>query len=50
MKLISLGFNIGLADGVLGPKTKRAIVEFEKKSGLLLTAYISDEIVELLKS
>ncbi len=32
--LLNAGFQIGKADGVMGPKTKKMIVEFQKSKGL----------------
>lgn len=34
-KLNSLGFNAGKVDGVFGPSTRRAVIEFQKSKGLV---------------
>lgn len=48
-RLNSLGFNAGVADGILGAKTKNAIAEFEKKNGFSIEKLLNDEIAELFK-
>lgn len=34
LALLNAGFEVGKADGVMGPKTKKMIVEFQKSKGL----------------
>lgn len=46
--LISVGYNIGVADGVLGPRTVHAILDFEAKHGLTQDGQVSDALIALL--
>lgn len=39
------GFDVGFADGIAGPRTRAAVREFERQSGLPLTGKITPEIV-----
>ena len=49
MLLNKLGYKVGAPDGKLGPKTRRAIVSFQQKSGLSPTGTINAELVKALK-
>lgn len=46
--LNQLGFATGQADGVLGPRTQRAIIAFERDRGLDVTGRISGRLIEAL--
>jgi peptidoglycan hydrolase-like protein with peptidoglycan-binding domain len=46
--LIQKGFDIGRADGRLGPKTVRALTEFQRKQGLQATGRIDNQTVSAL--
>jgi hypothetical protein len=43
--LASRGYNVGIADGVLGPQTRSAIRAFEVDQGLPVTGLVSDALV-----
>lgn len=47
-KLSEIGYNIGSIDGMLGQKTKGAIVDFQEKNGLDPTGYIDDRLLDVL--
>ncbi len=49
MLLNKLGYKVGAPDGKMGPKTRRAIVSFQRKSGLSPTGTINAELVKVLK-
>jgi len=42
------GFDIGEVDGRLGPRTERALMEFQKRQGLQATGHIDQRTVEAL--
>ncbi|MEM7302538.1 MAG: peptidoglycan-binding protein [Pseudomonadota bacterium] len=44
------GFNVGSPDGVAGPKTRRAILEFQKKSGLPETGTVDQNLLKALQA
>jgi peptidoglycan hydrolase-like protein with peptidoglycan-binding domain len=46
--LKSLGLDPGPIDGILGPKTKRAITEFQKKQELRVTGLPDEKTVQAL--
>jgi len=46
--LIQQGFDIGEVDGRLGPRTERALMEFQKRQGLQATGHIDQRTVEAL--
>jgi peptidoglycan hydrolase-like protein with peptidoglycan-binding domain len=46
--LIQKGFDIGRADGRLGPRTVRALTEFQRKQGLQATGRIDNQTVSAL--
>ncbi len=48
--LNKLGFDVGTPDGLMGPKTRRAIMGFQKKAGLAQTGKVDAELVKALKS
>ena len=48
--LNKLGFDVGTPDGLMGPKTRRAIMGFQKKAGLAQTGIVDAELVKALKS
>ncbi len=49
MILNKLGYKVGRADGLAGPKTRRAILSFQKKTGLKPTGKIDAELVKALE-
>ena len=46
--LIRQGFDIGEVDGRLGPRTERALMEFQKRQGLQATGHIDQRTVDAL--
>lgn len=46
--LINAGFKVGRADGVMGPVTKKALVDFQKANGLRGDAVIGLQTMTLL--
>lgn len=42
------GFNVGTPDGLIGPKTKRAIMEFQRSAGIPITGKVDTKLVEAL--
>jgi len=47
--LNKLGYKVGPSDGVAGPKTRRAVLSFQKKAGLKPTGVINADLVKALK-
>jgi hypothetical protein len=48
-KLNNQGLNVGEADGVIGPKTKAAIKEFQKTNGLEVTGKLDESTYKALE-
>lgn len=48
--LTKVGFNAGVADGVMGQKTRNAIAAFQKKAGLPVNGRIDAEFLRALKA
>ena len=48
LELRNIGLYKGSLDGILGPETKRAVVQFQRDNGLNLTATVDDETMEVL--
>lgn len=48
--LTSLGWHIGGADGIMGPKTSKAISEFQTRHNLLVTGRVDDELLANLEA
>jgi len=46
--LASMGYSVGTPDGVMGSRTRTAIVEFERANGLSETGQVSRELVSRL--
>jgi len=42
------GFNVGTPDGLMGPKTQRAIMEFQRGAGLAITGKINPKLIQAL--
>ena len=42
------GFDVGEPDGLIGPKTKRAIMEFQKSAGIPITGKVDKKLLEAL--
>jgi peptidoglycan hydrolase-like protein with peptidoglycan-binding domain len=49
MALTQLGYGVVKADGVMGPKTRRAIAAFEQANGIAVTGALGAETVHALK-
>lgn len=49
-KLNRLGFNVGVADGILGPATRKGVRVFQMSVGLIADGYPSQETVEAVMS
>lgn len=48
--LNKLGYNAGTADGVLGPRTREAIRDFERDQGMATTGMVTRTLVEKLNA
>lgn len=48
--LLALGYDIGLADGILGERTRAAIVAYQRKEGMSPTGNVSAELMQNLKA
>ena len=48
MRLNQKGFNVGEADGVMGPKTKDALEQFQRRQGLQESGDIDNETADAL--
>lgn len=47
-QLLALGYDVGKADGAMGPKTRNAIIRFERANGLPETGRVNAALVERL--
>lgn len=47
--LNELGYAVGTADGAIGPKTKNAILNFQRNNGLSETGTVNAELIEKLE-
>ncbi len=47
--LNTLGYAVGTADGAIGPKTKNAILNFQRNNGLTETGTVNSELIERLE-
>lgn len=47
-KLLRRGYDIGAADGVIGPKTRAAVMEFQASAGLLPDGQVSGRLLAAL--
>jgi membrane-bound lytic murein transglycosylase B len=45
-KLNELGYDVGEADGILGPATRKGVREFQAKQGLIADGYPSKDTVD----
>jgi membrane-bound lytic murein transglycosylase B len=43
------GFDVGKPDGVIGPKTRAAVLAYQSRAGLPADGYISGRLLEALK-
>ena len=43
------GFSVGDPDGLIGPKTKRAIMEFQKDAGIPITGKVDQKLMQALE-
>ncbi len=48
--LSKVGFNAGVADGLMGQKTRNAIAAFQQKSGLPVNGRIDDKFLQALRA
>ncbi len=48
-KLVNLGFNPGPIDGVFGPKTEKALKEFQRSAGLIVDGICGPETLAFLE-
>jgi peptidoglycan hydrolase-like protein with peptidoglycan-binding domain len=48
VKLNQKGFNVGEPDGVMGPKTKDALAQFQRQQGLQASGEIDSETADAL--
>jgi peptidoglycan hydrolase-like protein with peptidoglycan-binding domain len=48
-RLSNLGFDCGPVDGILGPKTRKAIMRFQKQRKLEVTGKLDDRTIEELE-
>ncbi len=46
--LSDLGYKVGVADGIMGGKTKQAIKEFQRKQGLTENGKVSNQLISEL--
>ncbi|MEP0944631.1 MAG: peptidoglycan-binding protein [Rhizobiaceae bacterium] len=42
------GYSVGEPDGLIGPKTKRAIMEFQKSAGIPITGKVDEKLLKAL--
>jgi peptidoglycan hydrolase-like protein with peptidoglycan-binding domain len=47
--LLTLGFNVGTADGRLGSRTVAALRQFQQRSGLEVTGRITPELLAAMR-
>ena len=47
-KLNSLGFDAGKADGIIGPRTRQAISDYQQQNNLTVDGQISSALLEAL--
>jgi membrane-bound lytic murein transglycosylase B len=47
--LTSAGYDIGAADGIIGPKTRAAVLDYQQRRGLPADGYISGRLLDQLK-
>jgi hypothetical protein len=48
--LVALGYEPGGTDGIMGPKTRAAVMEFQKDKGLMPTGQVNDDLLFALQS
>ncbi|MCK5538154.1 MAG: peptidoglycan-binding protein [Bacteroidales bacterium] len=46
--LLNLGYKVGIADGIMGTKTRQAIKNFQRKYGMPEDGKISNNLITLL--
>lgn len=47
--LLGKGYSIGTADGVIGPKTRAAIIDWQSRAGLLPDGYVGGNLLSALR-
>jgi len=50
IKLNSLGFNVGLADGIFGPATETGVKNFQQSKGIPVTGIIDFQTLQTLNA
>jgi len=48
-RLQTLGYDVGTADGMIGPKTRAALGSYQEKNGLQITQTLDDSTLAALK-
>jgi membrane-bound lytic murein transglycosylase B len=48
-ELLRRGYKIGAADGVIGPKTRAAVMNWQAKAGLLPDGHMSGRLLASLR-
>jgi len=48
-KLASLGYDVGPVDGIFGPRTERAVIEFQKNNGLKVDGIVGPQTYDMLE-
>jgi Tannase-like family of unknown function (DUF6351)/Putative peptidoglycan binding domain len=49
-RLVASGYDPGSADGILGPRTRAAVIQFEKAKGLAPSPQITDDLLNALRA
>jgi len=49
-RLAAAGYDAGLADGILGPRTRAAVAEFQKAKGLPVSGQVTDDVLYALRT
>jgi peptidoglycan hydrolase-like protein with peptidoglycan-binding domain len=49
MDLASLGYYVGRYDGIMGPTTEHALMDFQRVNGLAVTGYLNAETFDMLQ-
>lgn len=48
-RLESLGYAVGPIDGIFGPKTKEAVMKFQRDHGLVVDGIVGEETYDMLE-
>lgn len=49
-KLASLGYDVGPIDGIFGPRTERAVIQFQKNNGLKVDGIVGPQTYGMLEN